>query len=95
MRRFGTSILLLTLAGCPDAQQGERCNPLEYSSNGVQGDCASGLACVYPTAPNCGVAYCCMTDAQGKITDQHPSCQPDKTAAEQCMLPTPGDAGTD
>lgn len=86
MYRIAISLVLLALAGCPEAQRGDRCNPLEYSGNGVQGDCASGLACVYPTAPSCGVAYCCTTDAKGTITDNHPNCRPDPGAAAQCMV---------
>lgn len=95
MRRLGAYILVIALVGCPEGQTGERCNPLEYSDSGKQGNCRSGLACVYPTAPSCGVSYCCETDAEGRITDTHPNCQPDRTAAEQCMLPAPEDAGTD
>lgn len=86
MRRLGTPLFVLLLAGCPVGQRGDRCNPLEYSSNGVQGDCADGLACVYPTAPACGVAYCCATGADGTITDTHPSCQPDPALAGPCVL---------
>ena len=94
MRRSGIALTLLLLAGCPEGQPGDRCNPLEYSPSGVQGDCRSGLTCLYPTAPVCGVAYCCATDADGKITDTHPSCQPDPSLAEPCGLDLrpPGDA---
>lgn len=73
----------LLLVACAPGN-GERCNPLRYSDNGAQGDCADGFACVYPTAPNCGVAYCCTTDASGKITDTDPNCQPDPGLLKQC-----------
>ncbi len=87
MNRLGMALSLVValLAGC-DAEHGERCNPLQYSDNGVQGNCVSGLACVYPTAPSCGVAYCCAVDANGNITDTNPNCQPDPTLAPVCGL---------
>jgi hypothetical protein len=77
--------MVMLLFAC-HADEGERCNPSQYSDNGVQGDCADGLACVYPTAANCGVAYCCMIDPNGNITDKRPSCQPDPSLAAGCML---------
>ena len=83
MRLIG--MLFLFAAGCATPDAGERCNPLAFSSNGIQGDCADGLACVYPTGPGCGVAYCCKVGADG-VTDTHPGCQPDPTSAEECML---------
>jgi hypothetical protein len=87
MRQFALSIVLFALAGCTFTQNdGDRCNPLQYSDNGIQGDCANGLACVYPTAPNCGVAYCCKLDAQGNVADDNPNCQFDSTLVDVCML---------
>jgi hypothetical protein len=87
MRRFGLAIVFFVMAGCTfTAQDGERCNPLQYSSSGTQGDCADGLACVYPTAPNCGVAYCCKLDSQGNVADDNPNCQFDPTLVDVCML---------
>ena len=85
MRRLGMCLLLVFLAAC-DAEEGERCNPLQYSDNGVQGNCVSGLQCIYPTAPSCGVAYCCKVDAQGNVTDTNPNCQPDPSLDSVCML---------
>ncbi len=58
MRRLGLFLVLSFLAAC-SAADGERCNPLQYSNDNAQGNCGAGLTCVYPTAPNCGVAYCC------------------------------------
>jgi hypothetical protein len=86
----------LLLGGC-EAREGERCNPLEYSDDGTRGDCADGLACVYPTAPSCGVAYCCTIDSSGQITSKHVSCRPDPDAVAACMLDlsiAPPDAGS-
>ncbi len=71
--------------GC-DAGDGQRCNPLAYSTSGTAGNCGSGRSCVYPTAPNCGVAYCCTTDVDGLVIDKSPSCQPDPALASVCML---------
>ena len=85
MRRFGLSIVFFMLAGCTQGE-GERCNPLEYSNSGTAGNCGSGLSCVYPTAPNCGVAYCCAVDSNSNITDKNANCQPDPTLAMQCGL---------
>ncbi len=81
-RLVGIGIMVL-LAGCGIGTQreGERCNPARFTS-----DCDPGLSCVYPTAPNCGVAYCCAVDGKGNITDKDPSCQPDPAAAAACML---------
>jgi hypothetical protein len=64
--------LLLGLVACPGA--GERCNPLAFDS-----ECPSGLTCIYPTAPMCGVAYCCAVGSSGNVTDAHANCQPDPT----------------
>lgn len=99
MHRFAMSLVFLVVAGCTFTQnEGDRCNPLQYSSNGVQGDCADGLACVYPTAPACGVAYCCKVDANGNVVDTNPNCQPDPSLDSVCMLdlsvaPTDGGGG--
>ena len=79
-------IVLIVLAGCHDRGDGERCNPLQYSDDGVQGDCRDGLACVYATAPNCGVAYCCKLDEDGDVADEHPGCRPDPTLDQVCGL---------
>jgi hypothetical protein len=87
--------LALALAAC-NASEGQRCNPLEYSNSGTAGDCGGGLECVYPTAPNCGVAYCCAVDATGRITDPNPRCQRDTSLADVCMIDlssAPTDAG--
>jgi hypothetical protein len=75
----------LLLAACNQGD-GQRCNPLEYSNSGTAGDCGGGLACVYPTAPNCGVAYCCTVDSKGNITDTHANCQPEPSLDSVCML---------
>jgi hypothetical protein len=83
--------VLLLVAGCETPEAGERCNPLQFSNNGVQGDCDTGLACVYPSAPNCGVAFCCVVDAKGKLVDTHANCRPDPSLTATCML----DLGTD
>jgi hypothetical protein len=85
----------LLLAACSPGE-GDRCNPLEFADIPNQGNCASGLSCVYPSAPNCGVAYCCKVDSMGRITDSNPNCQPDPTLAPVCMLDlgvTPTDGG--
>ncbi len=86
MRRLIFAVVLVSLAGCNDRQHGERCNPLQYSESGTQGDCADGLSCIYPTAPNCGVAYCCLVLASGKMIDPDPNCRPDPSLAPVCML---------
>lgn len=96
MHRLGICFVLFLFAAC-DAGHGERCNPLQYNETG-SGNCVSGLTCVFPTAPNCGVSYCCATDSNGNITDTHPNCQPDPTLAPACMLdlsvvPLDGGAG--
>jgi hypothetical protein len=81
---------------CASPQQGERCNPLAFSDNNIQGDCDTGLACLYPTAPNCGVAYCCKVDANGTVVDKSPNCQFDPSLVGVCMLDlasAPSDAG--
>jgi hypothetical protein len=77
--------LLLACAGCAPGQ-GERCNPLEISDPPSQGNCPTGFSCVYPTAPNCGVAYCCKVDSSGKVVDTDPNCQPDTTLATTCAV---------
>src|SRR5262249_3821178 len=82
MRRLGIMLVLLAVAGCRTYGEGQRCNPVEYSSNGIQGDCDDGLACVYPTAPSCGVAYCCKLDSKGNVTDKHANCQPDPSLTD-------------
>jgi hypothetical protein len=97
MRRWGMLTLLLALAGC-NPGHGERCNPNEFSDIPNQGNCQIGFSCVYPTSPGCGVAFCCTVDANGKITDSNPNCQPDPTLAPVCELDigaTPTDAGRD
>jgi hypothetical protein len=82
MRRLGVVSLLLLLVACnPQEGVGERCNPMQFESN-----CADGLSCVYPTAPNCGVSYCCAVDSNGNITDKNPNCQPDPSLISVCML---------
>jgi hypothetical protein len=48
----------LGIGACTQGE-GERCNPLRVTS-----DCDPGLACVYPTAPMCGVSFCCTVDRQ-------------------------------
>jgi hypothetical protein len=73
--------LSLLLAGCPTQGAGERCNPLRATS-----DCDDGLTCVYPTAPECGVSYCCAIDTAGNIADVHPNCRPDPLSAMECGL---------
>jgi hypothetical protein len=92
MRAF---ILLAVLcAGC-DRGEGERCNPLQYSNSGTAGDCGESLSCIYPTAPTCGVAYCCKVDSNGNVIDSNPNCQPDPSLASVCMVdlsvPAPSD----
>jgi hypothetical protein len=83
--RFHLTLLIVLVAACsPD--EGERCNPLHYSDNGIQGDCDTGLACVYPTAPSCGVAYCCRLDAAGNIIDPSPNCRPVPSLIAVCNL---------
>ena len=79
------AMLCFLLAACGQSE-GTRCNPLQFSGNGVQGDCDDGYACVYPTAPNCGIAYCCTVDSTGSITDRKPICQPDPALQSACML---------
>jgi hypothetical protein len=41
---------------------------------------------VYPTAPNCGVSYCCALDNDGDVIDKHPNCRPDPVAQAACMI---------
>jgi hypothetical protein len=84
-------IILLLLIACNTPEEGERCNPLAFSDNGIQGDCDTGLACIYPTAPNCGVAYCCKLDSSHNIVDKNPNCRPDPSLTAVCML----DLGSD
>ena len=81
MTRLLTIGVLLALAGCGTNGDGQRCNPLRATS-----DCDPGLTCVYPTAPSCGVSYCCALDANGNITDTNPSCQPNPSLASVCLL---------
>ena len=81
MKRLLGFTIFLTLTGCGTQGEGERCNPLRFIS-----DCDTGLTCVYPTAPSCGVAYCCAVDANGNVTDKDLHCQPDPSAAAVCML---------
>jgi hypothetical protein len=80
------AVLAMLALGACNQGDGQRCNPLEYSNSGTAGDCAAGLSCVYPTAPNCGVAYCCTVDSTGNITDPRATCQPDPTLDSVCML---------
>jgi hypothetical protein len=76
------TLAILTLAACDSpAENHQRCNPSQFSNQ-----CNSGFSCVYPTAPNCGVAYCCQVDANGNITDQNPNCQPDPSLVSVCGL---------
>ena len=79
MKRLFSMAVWVVLAGCGTQGEGQRCNPLRATS-----DCDTGFSCVYPTAPNCGVSYCCAVDADGNITDQNPNCRPDPTSAAQC-----------
>ncbi len=80
MKRLLSMAMLWALAGCSTTEgHGQRCNPLQFAS-----DCNSGFTCVYPTAPNCGVSYCCAVDDNGNVIDTSPSCQPDPTSAAQC-----------
>ena len=83
--------VFLPLAAC-HVGHGERCNPSRFADDLAQGDCDDGFACVYPTAPACGVAYCCCVDAKGTVVDPHPSCQPDPSLADVCELPDLRDA---
>ena len=85
MRAF-IIVFALGATGCHDRADGERCNPLQYSQNGAQGDCRVGLACVYPTAPSCGVAYCCKLDETGHIADEEATCQRDPSLDAICGL---------
>jgi hypothetical protein len=85
MRRLALVLVLFAFAAC-EQEEGTRCNPLEYSPNGIQGNCEEGLACVYPTAPTCGVAYCCKVDSNGNILSTNPNCQPDPSLDSVCML---------
>ena len=78
-------VVPMLLVACSD-HEGQRCNPLAYSNSGVRGNCAGQLDCVYPTAPNCGVAYCCAVDESGNIVDDNPNCQPDPSLQSVCML---------
>jgi hypothetical protein len=81
MNRLTLRALLLLAIGCGTQSEGERCNPLRATS-----DCDPGLTCVYPTAPNCGVSFCCKVDSNGNVTDTHPNCQFDPTLVAPCML---------
>ncbi len=83
MRAFkllGLTALLLAGVAC-NAGDGDRCNPLAFSS-----DCNNGYTCLYPTAPACGVAYCCKVDSTGKNIDPNPHCQPDPSLDSVCGL---------
>jgi hypothetical protein len=95
--KITVAVLALAFVAC-NASEGQRCNPLEYSNSGTAGNCAAGFSCIYPTAPNCGVAYCCAVDEAGKITDTNPNCQADPSLDSVCMLDlssAPIDAGND
>jgi hypothetical protein len=83
MRGIVLGLALALVAGCQQ-DTGERCNPLQYSDTANQGSCSAGLSCVYPTANNCGVAYCCKVDSSGNIIDSSPTCQPDPSLASAC-----------
>ena len=89
MRKAKSNLIVFCAAlllGACNRGEGQRCNPLEYSNSGIAGDCGGGLACIYPTAPNCGVAYCCKLDSNGNIDDPNPNCQPDPSLDSVCML---------
>jgi hypothetical protein len=95
MRSWTLALLVLFTVACRQGA-GERCNPLQYSENGIQGNCEDGLACIYPTAPNCGVAYCCRLTPGGKDVDPNPSCRPDPSLFSVCGIDMDGplaDAG--
>jgi hypothetical protein len=85
MRQFALALLLMGLAACR-RDPGERCNPAQFSDNGIQGNCGTGYACIYPTASNCGVAYCCKVDANGNNIDPSPICRPDPTLLSVCPI---------
>ncbi len=72
---WGALALACALLGC-EQTEGERCNPNLFES-----ECSDGLTCVYPTAPMCGVAYCCAMDTDGNVVDPHPSCRADPSLA--------------
>jgi hypothetical protein len=76
------SAIVAAVAACDQAAPNDqRCNPQQFSNQ-----CNSGYSCVYPTAPNCGVAYCCKVDDSGNVTDDNPNCQPDPTLGPVCGL---------
>jgi len=83
MFTFATAVL-----GCSQGE-GQRCNPLFFTD-----ECGSGLTCIYPTAPMCGVAYCCAVNSDGVVTDKDPNCQPDPTLSCAPDFSSPVDAGT-
>jgi hypothetical protein len=85
MRGIVLGLALGLVAGCRQ-DEGERCNPAQYSDTANQGNCSAGLSCVYPTANNCGIAYCCKVDSSGKIIDSSPTCQPDPSLPSVCAL---------
>ncbi len=89
MRQLILYMVLAGLAACqPLPGHGERCNPLYFDN-----DCHVGYTCLYPTAPVCGVAYCCAVGPDGHISDPDPNCQPDPTLSCAPDLSAPVDAG--
>ena len=63
-------LLILSLSAC-GVDAGHRCNP-SPDNNPADNQCNSGQ-CVTPS--NCSASYCCAVDADGGISDSHPSCQ--------------------
>jgi hypothetical protein len=80
--------LLALLTACKPGD-GERCNPSAFTDECQPND--RHLACVLPTGPNCGVAFCCAVDATGKIVDENSNCKPDPASAASCGI----DLGSD
>jgi hypothetical protein len=76
------SIALFAFAACDKAADNDqRCNPSQFSNQ-----CHGGYSCLYPTAPSCGVAYCCKVDDSGNNIDANANCQPDPSLASVCGL---------
>jgi hypothetical protein len=63
MKRLLWMLPLLLAAACTPGE-GDRCNPMQFSS-----DCNRGFSCVYKTG--CAVAYCCPDDRPST----NPNCQ--------------------